>query len=570
MGAKQTKIENVGDNHPARFYDGCAKVQEGCYTVAEIYFNQAIRNHPGHAFWTDVMEVTVPKGDRGSDAEDPFDHGGERRDVDGAFVAAPRNSTSSPPLGSVRRLLSLPSCRERAVSADSPRQAAQTIPSLADDEDADSVAPEAAARVPALIFPVDRRLVDLQDYVRMLSDIARMYRRKADASGGDSCDMALKLSMMYNSYTAVRLQAMLHLLQTHFAEHNATGDVQGEDMFGLYGKSCAQSPSSFSRLRANVNRRRGVLNGSVSNDTSSQDGQDDALCVFWESVQFLWISNVLSYVTRVLRLIHCSHSKVRPSAFKDMFDLSLTCLEAVRAQLARVAEANSHIYLGNLMGGFIAFLGNSISECCALDEDPATWAHRSTLADQSSRTPRKAKTTFLRLGTSRSFSDDQLNFFREAKQWDALSLPLLDVQLFASVKLMMQRDSYSKRSIKLMTPMERSFGWYMGVDVSGGFERRAGTPGCSAYLLKMCGVPDDATMRDWRLFAAVGLEEMSVGILRVAMMTCFILHARGKTGQSQELCNATVQFALNMYGCRTPISDLVEAQFQQVMSEASV
>ncbi|KPA78970.1 putative sodium stibogluconate resistance protein [Leptomonas pyrrhocoris] len=570
MGAKQTKIENVGDNHPARFYDGCAKVQEGCYTVAEIYFNQAIRNHPGHAFWTDVMEVTVPKGDRGSDAEDPFDHGGERRDVDGAFVAAPRNSTSSPPLGLSLHDGNESSRRTDGVSADSPRQAAQTIPSLADDEDADSVAAEAAARVPALIFPVDRRLVDLQDYVRMLSDIARIYRRKVDASGGDSCDMALKLSMMYNSYTAVRLQAMLHLLQTHFAEHNATGDVQGEDMFGLYGRIAAQPQSSFCRSKANSSINRSAMNGSLSNYTTGSVGQDDALCVFWESVQFLWMSNVLSCLTSTLRMVRSSGRNVPLDTLRTMFDLAYQCLEAVRAQLAPVAEANSHIYLGNLMGGFIAFLGNSIKECAAADAGPAASAAQNAAVHPKSRAPREGKAAYLRLGSSPSFADDQANFFRQAEYFTALSVPLLDLSRFVSAEMGIQCDRRGRRSIKLMTPMERSFPWYLGVDASRHFEPGTAFPGCSAYLLKMCGVPDDATMRDWHLFTAAGLEEMSIGLFRMAVITGALLHARGKTKEWQELRTTSVQFALNMYGCRTSISDLLDAQFQQMTDEASV
>ncbi|KPA78960.1 unspecified product [Leptomonas pyrrhocoris] len=570
MGSTQSKIEDAGDNHPARFYDGCAKVQEGCYTVAEIYFNQAIENHPGHAFWTDLMEVTVPKGDRSSDQEESPNNDGERREFDRAFGASAQTRAAARTRGTSVQEGNEGSRRIDGVSADSPRQAAQRIPSLAGDEETDSVTPEEAARAPALVFPVDRRLVDLQDYVRMLSDIARMYSHKADASEGASCDMALKLSMMYNSYTAVRLQTMLHLLQTHFAAHNTAGDAQGEDMFGLYGKSGAQPQSLPPRNKMNMNIKKTAVNGTVNNDVASQDGQDDAVCLFWESVQFFWMSNVVSYVTTALRLMRSSGTSAPSATFKAVFDLSLTCLEAVRTQLASTAEANSHIYIGNLMSGFITFLGNSIKECTESDEGPASWAQRNGRGHANTRAPRDAKAAYLRLGSSPSFADDQVNFFRRAKHFAAPSIPLLDVGNLTTVELAMEFDTHSKRAIVLMTPMDRCFPWYMNVDVRNYFERHAAFPGCSAYLLKMCGVPDDATMRDWRLFAATGLEEMCIILFRMAVITGLILHLRGKFAQSQALFNASTPFALNMYGCRTPISDLVDAQFKQLTDNATM
>ncbi|KPI82513.1 hypothetical protein ABL78_8478, partial [Leptomonas seymouri] len=241
MGIKQTKALGYRDGYPKRYYEACAKAEEGCYTVSELYFNQAIERHPGHAFWSSMMDVTVPKKERSGDAEELLEPGSPGGELDAALVSRLPDAAACSSRGVFRQGES-----ERFTRASSGQHGTEgedssgfCTPFL--EGDAASVASKQSERDPTLVFPVDRRLEDLQSYVCMLSDIACVYRRKSAASDGESCEMARNLSLMYNSYTAVRLQVMMHLLQTHFAQHNADGGKQGEDMFGVYCRSCVNN-----------------------------------------------------------------------------------------------------------------------------------------------------------------------------------------------------------------------------------------------------------------------------------------------------------------------------------------
>ncbi|RNC43283.1 sodium stibogluconate resistance protein, partial [Trypanosoma cruzi] len=66
---------SVGENrHSQLFQQGYKSLQEGRYTYAEIYYDQAIERHEGHSFWTRLDDLIEwerrdKAGQKGTDAK---------------------------------------------------------------------------------------------------------------------------------------------------------------------------------------------------------------------------------------------------------------------------------------------------------------------------------------------------------------------------------------------------------------------------------------------------------------------------------------------------------------------
>ncbi|KPI82512.1 hypothetical protein ABL78_8477, partial [Leptomonas seymouri] len=175
-----------------------------------------------------------------------------------------------------------------------------------------------------------------------------------------------------------------------------------------------------------------------------------------------------------------------------VFDISLKCFAALRKELARTAEINSHTFIGALMKDFAAVLERSAAECVLGNEASAALHQRN-----KEQKHKRVEARYLHLGSSPSFSDAQVNFFRLAKHFTGPSIPLLDVSALTPVELELQVFANSYRAVKLITPLDRNTAWYMSADYSSAFEQESLKPGNSKYLLTKCGVPSDATIRDW-------------------------------------------------------------------------
>jgi hypothetical protein len=571
MGTKQTKEEYLGKGHPQRFYDACDEMQKGSYTVAEIYFNQAIDQHPGNAFWTGVMDVAVTERSNSEQRRSPTTQ--HRPSCENGLPQSRRDADTNRTVAifhpiELKQGLSRSSTVQNAVSSPTPKRTTlENLHSPLQHTHTPAVLPRVTEEdekdVRRFEFPVDRSLVDAQSFVRMLTDISRIYRRKASTSTGDSLEMARRLSMFYNAYTAVRLQAMLHLFQSHFALHNTTGDRKGEDMFGLYCKRRTQGQFSMFRSKAAHSKDSSVqVNVTPSSEVQSQKRhsgigvhwQNDAVCVFWEFVQFYWAVNVLLYVTTALRLLRAADGSVMPpSNAQTVFDMAVKCFKAVENQLLLTAEVNAHMYIGELMRDFIGYLRGVTNNCASRESNPAPVGNRNAPAAHI------AEAAFLRL-SSPNFGNEQSTFLRLAKHFNMPSVPLLDETTLNTVQLEMQFQASHHRSAKLMTPLDRNYGWFLSPD----FDRRSSTPGHNTYLLQKCGVPASGSERSWALFTSAGLEEMSIVLLPIALGSAIILRGRNKRDQFEEVTSTTVKFALDMYGGPTPVSDLVTLLFREI------
>ncbi|GET93849.1 sodium stibogluconate resistance protein, putative [Leishmania tarentolae] len=100
MGNSQSSVPVEGEGHPDVFYRGVTAARDGRYTVSEVYFVQALTEHPGRSFWETLTSAVLLKerraGLEGGGASLPKDGVQEEADA-GASVDAPSGGRSDAP-----------------------------------------------------------------------------------------------------------------------------------------------------------------------------------------------------------------------------------------------------------------------------------------------------------------------------------------------------------------------------------------------------------------------------------------------------------------------------------------
>ncbi|CAD2213749.1 hypothetical protein, conserved [Angomonas deanei] len=147
-----------GKGHPEQYYRGVEAVNEGRYQVGEIYFQQALRVHPGRQFWSDLTGAVWGKPEKNNNDEDmPFsDHYPKEEEEEEEGEIKLVNKDSKNPLQDDSRSMNSTN-RDR------------------NSRNGDKTSSNKTKKMKYVYMPFDHRLVDIMDYTRMVCDIANCY-----------------------------------------------------------------------------------------------------------------------------------------------------------------------------------------------------------------------------------------------------------------------------------------------------------------------------------------------------------------------------------------------------------
>ncbi|KAK7201924.1 hypothetical protein NESM_000260000 [Novymonas esmeraldas] len=230
MGSVQSTVPEEGQGHPETFYRGVAAVREARFTVCEIYFLQALREHPGRSFW-DTLTGAVMKPERhGEDDTRTTTHEGapdsdaspHRRSVVRGMTASPRIAfRETAAFGSRRSQDSATTDEEEsAESSDGDRV---TVPGGPANLDVIAEAARSQQSIAAVVvhLPLDSHLQEVLDYFRMLADMALAYLELLATTRHK--ERVTALAARYCLLTITHSQMLLQCLAMWKAEHLGDG-----------------------------------------------------------------------------------------------------------------------------------------------------------------------------------------------------------------------------------------------------------------------------------------------------------------------------------------------------------
>eukprot|EP00796_Vickermania_ingenoplastis_P003633 gene3633-2568_t len=168
MGGSSSKEETA--RNIDYFAEGLTALREGRFTYSEIYFHQLLKNHPGRAFWSDLLTAAF----RPSEGKK-----GGKTDVESKWV---------------------------------------------EDLDEDGFGGK-GDRVGDYMksdveLPVDDRLADVMEYAWLTADIAFAYLK-------DKRRMSQSLALVYSHFVCVHMQLLLHFLTMYLEEQSIRGGLEG-------------------------------------------------------------------------------------------------------------------------------------------------------------------------------------------------------------------------------------------------------------------------------------------------------------------------------------------------------
>ncbi|KAK7201917.1 hypothetical protein NESM_000259300 [Novymonas esmeraldas] len=235
MGSSHSTLIKEGEGHPAVFYRGVAAALDGRYTVAELSFLQALKEHPGHDFWQELTKAVLLKepttvSDNAKAAEEEAEEKNRRKHDEPTVPALDTTVTPGSSSSGVRH--------KSVLAGHSTQDAFQSDPSHGEtrngahpavrrgDEDSSSEdvapAPDAAqtiysTKVVDIRFPLNQNLASVLNFFRLLSDIAHTYlQMETDEL---EAEKVTALAARYCLFTISHTQMLLHCL-TLWKEEN--------------------------------------------------------------------------------------------------------------------------------------------------------------------------------------------------------------------------------------------------------------------------------------------------------------------------------------------------------------
>lgn len=136
--------------HSRLFQEGYKALQEGRYTYAEIYYDQAIEKHEGHSFWLLFDELIDTK--KKSKEDKKKEESKEKSD-------ASASDAESAKLNRANKDTTNPASEE-----------------CSEDGEGNNVDEDKCASIPDVIyFPLDNKLEEVLEYIQLRTDIANSY-----------------------------------------------------------------------------------------------------------------------------------------------------------------------------------------------------------------------------------------------------------------------------------------------------------------------------------------------------------------------------------------------------------
>ncbi|KAH9586737.1 hypothetical protein LSM04_008839 [Trypanosoma melophagium] len=199
MGAGASTEER---RHSRLFCEGYKALLEGRYTYADIYYDQAIERHEGHAFWSRLenfveWERKANKGDRKK---------ADGKSNEGSTTVAPSRDEEQ-----------APSPQQQQDQGD--KKDGDDVVKPVDGEMVEGEENEMEEKSNVLEFPLDNRLITVLEYLQLRADIADSYM----VAG------LLEEAAPHVDYIAIHTDAAMRCLQMARDQANSDDNNGGND-----------------------------------------------------------------------------------------------------------------------------------------------------------------------------------------------------------------------------------------------------------------------------------------------------------------------------------------------------
>ncbi|KAK7201913.1 hypothetical protein NESM_000258900 [Novymonas esmeraldas] len=446
MGNRQSQVPQEGQGHPAHYYRGVAAAKEARFTVAELYFVQALQKHPGRDFWNLLMSNVI------------------RENVTSPTETAARGSEyAAHGIGGRARQQQEQSSErtdgERSRGTSRGRAETTAGYSSASEHADQSSAAEEEEAVHEVFLPLDERIHDILDFFRMLADIALIYLELLAATRHK--EKVLSLASRYCILTISHTQVLLHCL-TLWKEEQAL-DGRG---FIDYEKK-RQRSDTIDPMYAAEGEEEESLAGEETNHAEPRPPQHLsqtsqlylALALVEATCRYYFMSFALNYAA-VLRAWYTA-ADGEGSKRHAVYNNAVDHMEAVVELVQSAAEEYPGEYLSRLM-------------VQTFPDVPASaawrWSRRYDGKRRSGSSPRTL-----------SFGSYQhRHLYAHATPWSPLHQGLVSLQLVRRVRLVVRQESGTRVETRLATPGQRMTYHYLSWMADAVF---LAVPGCSPYVL---------------------------------------------------------------------------------------
>lgn len=465
----------VGKGHPSAFYEGYFAAAEGKYTVSECKFSIVLQNHPGQEFWTNLVS---------------------------SFV----------------------------------RQSGKDSKSESDVELASTAEIDAKVGPAALHLPAGSALNDVLEYIRMASDISKIYLEGAVDATGDGCGISSRLGMAYAAYAAIRVQLLIYIISRWLRSKGFLATEETADV-SVSAAASTQIPCDT------------LMNKSAM-DAAPMTEADLTLVSFMICCKYYWMSSVIAYVCTSIRLMEQSLKRSDRKHQVAIQNMVLLCCEAVESHLYQAVMERPKDAFGRALITYMNDISALRLGGCAGFGNHATSVTGAPLSEANS----SAKNSFTAGGAYMITNPwdvhkdgHQGSFFHLGKLLDISAAPLLPSGVVPDIVLQLE-EVQALQSVKL--PNLIYFNAYHYFDPC--FLRLQPdftvSVGQSEYLLKICKLQKTTRIRSWDGFQTLSLELTALMTIPLTALKVLMLKRFHAVPQEAKVTSITSLLFLTIYG----------------------
>lgn len=282
MGNKPTTIPQEGLGHPELYLEGVAAAEEGAYGLSEILFHQPLRSHPAARFWDSVIRGVYSTGKKRKDGKSVVDSAGYLNNASSTANSSlpPKPPSEKSPDTAEGVCAFGDSFTVGGGGTDAP-DASTTVPeadvirNMTDPPTEPTSAAVLIESTEEIELPLDKRLWEVVDYVRLCADCANAYLRSP------STEKSCRLAMIYCVYGAGCAQSMLHLLRLY-------KEMQELPQGDFLNDAASENRNYANKQSAAVKHRMNVL--------ATKKEVRFALALFEQKMRWFFLSFLLSYL----------------------------------------------------------------------------------------------------------------------------------------------------------------------------------------------------------------------------------------------------------------------------------
>ncbi|ORC85300.1 sodium stibogluconate resistance protein [Trypanosoma theileri] len=417
--------------HSRLFREGYKALLEGRYTYAEIYYDQAIERHEGHAFWSRIDNFI--EWERKPDK-------GERKKVDGKN----ESSTTAPPSRDEQQSSSQQEQEEKKEEDD--------VIKPTDEEMSDGEGKEMEEQSNVLEFPLDGRLITVLEYLQLRADIADSYMLAG----------RLEEAAPHVDYISIHTEAAMRCLQI------ARDKAAGEENNG-------GNANPLDNLNAGGNQRRPRL-GMMTEDPE----RDSILDCLDQHLRLHWVSSTANGVYIAFERFRGGQGEKKRK--KELDAAVLTCLRVEEA-LFNFARRRAKSLTNAVVLSFLEALIEDLDADSSCSSEPEERNSKRTKSKNKLRggsvdeTPNKGNNTSV--SNNKSMGNRSMADASVMEPKEAVNPMIIRLQILPDRKMMCRSVPAPQQGAAL-----RHVPW-MDEEI------RRVVPGTNYHLEIQCGMVDD-------------------------------------------------------------------------------